>query len=225
MMNELGDPALQDMLVRLHAQSNEQDEALAKYFEARKGSIDWGRLDDEAHRYLADKLVALDADKSLFCHRLCLALRARRVIEVGTSHGVSTLYLAQALKRIEAVDGKRGVVIATEYEAPKARAARANFSAAGLTGYIDLREGDLRETLLQIEGPVDFVLMDIWEMAREAIELIAPHLRRGAVIITDNTAAFPENYTEYFAYVRDPANAFSTQTLPFAGGLELTVKL
>ena len=49
-------------------------------------------------------------------------------------------------------------------------------------------------------------------MAREAIELIAPHFLKTIQIM-------------YVEYVRDPANAFSTQTLPFPGGLELTVKL
>jgi predicted O-methyltransferase YrrM len=222
---DLGDPALERLLARLHAESRAQEEAVAAYLESRKAEIHWGQLDEPARRYLADKLVALDPDKSLFCHRLCLALRARRVVEVGTSHGVSTLYLAQAMKRLESAEGTHGVVLGTEYEADKARAARANFKAAGLADYIDLREGDLRQTLKHLEGPVDFVLMDIWEMARAAIELIAPHLRAGAVIITDNTGAFPENYTEYFEFVLDPVNAFSTQTLPFSGGLEFTVKL
>ena len=67
--------------------------------------------------------------------------------------------------------------------------------------------------------------MDIWsEMARPAIELVAPHMRRGAVVIADNTAQFRDTYTDYFAYVNDPANRFITQTLPFEGGLELTVR-
>jgi predicted O-methyltransferase YrrM len=224
-MSELGDPALERLLRQLHAQSQAQEAGLTQYFDSRKEAIHWGRLDEDARRYLAEKMVALDADKSLFCHRLCLALRPHRVVEVGTSHGVSTIYLAQALKRIEASGGQRGVVIATEYEAAKARAARANFKTAGLADYIDLREGDLRETLKDIDGHVDLVLMDIWEMARPAIELLTPHLQAGAIIITDNTAAFPENYIEYFEFVNDPANAFSTQTLPFPGGLEFTVKL
>lgn len=224
-MSELADPKLEELLARLHAQSSAQDGAINNYFERRADSLHWGRLDAEAHRFLADKLVALERDKALFCHRLCLALRAHRIIEVGTSHGVSTLYLAQALRRLEARDHSRGIVIATEYEPTKAAEARHNFAVAGLADYIDMREGDLRQTLARIEGSVDFVLMDIWEMARAAIELIAPQLRPGAVVVADNTAAFPEAYHEYFAFVNDPERGFTTQTLPFAGGLELTVKL
>ena len=107
----------------------------------------------------------------------------------------------------------------------KAKAARANFAAAGLADQIDLREGDLRETLKRLEGPIDFVLMDIWtEMVRPAMELIAPHLRPGAVVVADNTEQFRDNYRPFFDFVADPANRLKSLTLPFAGGLEFCVR-
>jgi predicted O-methyltransferase YrrM len=152
---------------------------------------------------------------------MCRALGARRVVEIGTSHGVSTLYLAAAVRA-----NGGGTVIGTEYESAKASTARANFAEAGLSDIIDLREGDLRETLKSLTGPIDFVLMDIWtEMARPAIELVGPHLRPGAVVCADNTGGFEAPYRHYFEYVRDPKNRMATQTLPFDGGFELTVKL
>lgn len=220
----LGNPRVEALLTRLHAQSEGQDPELGQYFmgRAKAGDLDWRKLDDAANRFLADKLVALEPAKALFCHRLCLALRAKRVVEAGTSHGVSTLYLASAVAQVD----PKGVVIATEYEPAKAAAARANFEAAGLSANIDLREGDLRETLAVIDGPVDFALIDIWtEMARPALERIAPRLRPGAIVIADNTSQFPEAYEDYFAFIADPKNGLVTQTLPFPGGLEMTVKL
>ena len=91
---------------------------------------------------------------------------------------------------------------------------------------IELREGDLRETLADIDGPVDFMLIDIWTpMARPALELVAPRLREGAVVICDNTAQFPESYRDYFDFVNDRANGLRTMTLPFEGGLEFTVRV
>jgi hypothetical protein len=105
-------------------------------------------------------------------------------------------------------------------------AARAHFAEAGLEALVDLREGDLRETLKEIEAPVDFVLMDVWtEMVRPALELVAPRLRAGAVVVCDNTRQFREAYRDYFDFVNDPARGFKTATLPFEGGLEFTVKL
>lgn len=227
-MTSLGNPQVDALLARLHGTSADQDPDLMTYFTARAkaGDFDWENFDDDAKTFLADKLVALDRDKALFCHRLCLSLRARRVVEAGTSHGVSTIYLAEAVRQVAAADGGTGVVIGTEYEPAKAEAARRNWDEAGIAGFIDLREGDLRETLSTIEGPVDFALIDIWTaMARPALERIAPHLRPGAIVVADNTAQFRESYADYFGFIADPANRLVTQTLPFAGGLELTVKV
>ena len=117
-------------------------------------------------------------------------------------------------------------MIATEYEPAKAAAARTTFAEAGLADLIDLREGDLRETLKVLEGPVDFVLVDIWvEMARPALELIAPHLRQGAIVAADNTTQVRHAYRHFFEFVDDPKNGLKTMTLPFEGGLEFIVKV
>src|SRR5262249_56001306 len=112
-------------------------------------------------------------------------------------------------------DGGRGVVIGTEYEPDKARAARANWKEAGLEEWIELREGDLRETLRGLAGPIDFVLMDIWvEMARPALERLLPALRGGAIVVADNTAQFRESYEDYFVLVNDPKSGLPPITLP-----------
>jgi predicted O-methyltransferase YrrM len=221
-MGVLADPALQALVDRLHAQSTAQEPETSAWFSerAKRGELSWDGLDEKAHRYMADKLVALEPPKAEFCHLLCRAIGARRVVEVGTSFGVSTLYLAAAIREIGG-----GVVIGTEHEPTKAAAARANFAHAGFTDLIDLREGDLRETLKVIEGPVDFVLMDIWtEMARPAIELIAPHLHSGSVVVVDNTTRVRHSYARFFEFVGDAANGLRTMTLPFDGGMEMMVR-
>ncbi len=223
-----GDPELSAFVESLHARSEGQEEATRAYFARRaaEGTLSWEGMDEATHRFFSDKLVALDRDKAEFCYLTCRALRARRVVEVGTSFGVSTLYLAAAVRDNIAADGGAGLVIGTEHEPQKAAAARANFAAAGLQDLIELREGDLRQTLNVLDGPIDFVLLDIWvEMARPAVERIAPHLRPGAVVLADNTIAAARSYGDYFAYLNDPANRFSTQTLPFEGGLEFSVRL
>lgn len=222
MASVIGDAKLQALLARLEAQSQAQVAETQAYFRRRgeAGELSWEGLDAQSHAFMADKLVALEPPKAEFCYLTCRALGARRVVEVGTSHGVSTLYLAAAVKA-----NGGGVVIGTEHEPGKAKIARANCAEAGLADVIELREGDLRETLKSLEGPIDFVLVDIWvEMARPALELIAPHLRSGAVVCADNTGGrFP--YEAYFAFINHPANGFRTMTVPFEGGFEFTVKL
>ncbi|MBF6352168.1 MULTISPECIES: O-methyltransferase [Nocardia] len=224
----LQNPALDRLVAELQERSTAQVAGIGTYFADRADQgnrADLGKLDTAATAFLADKLVALEHDKALLCHQLCLALRARRIVEVGTSYGVSTLYLAQAVRLIAEAGGGTGVVIGTECEPGKIAAAQDNFRKAGLADYIDLREGDVRKTLVNLAAPVDLALIDIWPaVARPALELIAPKLRPGGIILIDNTENRPESYRATFEFIDDPANGLLTQTLPFRGGLELVVK-
>jgi predicted O-methyltransferase YrrM len=218
------DPELERLLATLHAKSDAQVEELRR-FDAQRAQGGHGSDEQAIKTFRSDKLVALDRGKAEFCYQLCRANDARRVVEVGTSYGVSTLYLAAAVRDNVRAGGGHGVVIGTEYEPAKASAARAHFEQAGLDPFIDLREGDLRETLKQIDGPVDFMLVDIWiAMARPALQLVAPHLKPGAIVICDNTERHRAEYADYFAFLNDPANGFLTMTLPFDGGLEFSVR-
>jgi predicted O-methyltransferase YrrM len=222
-MSVIQDPKLDSLLARLHARSDAQVAAL-RDLEARRMQAP-PPTNQELKQLLSDKLVALDRDKAEFCYQLCRAIRAHRIVEIGTSYGVSTLYLAGAVRDNVRESGGDGVVVATEYEPEKAAAARANFREAGLADYIDLREGDLRQTLRALDGPIDLLLVDIWvHMARPALELVAPRLRDGAVVICDNTDRHRSDYADYFAFLNDPANGFKTMTLPFQGGLEFSVR-
>jgi predicted O-methyltransferase YrrM len=243
-MSILNDPKLEALLDALHAQSAGEGDAITTYFTRRikEGTLSWDGFDAETTGFFADKMVALEKDKAEYCYALCRAMNAKRIVECGTSFGVSTLYLAAAVRdnlasSSEAVGDRDNLassseavgdrkVIATEWESAKAKIARKNFEAAGLVQYIDLRQGDLNETLKMIDGPVDFVLLDIWtEAVMPAIRNIAPHLHSGSVIIADNTISSRRGYEAYFAYIADPKNGLRTMTLPFEGGLEFTIKL
>jgi predicted O-methyltransferase YrrM len=216
------DPELESLLAGLHARSDAQAFAM-RSFDAQRTEEAQPPSPKEARAFLRDKLVALDPDKAEFCYQLCRAGNARRIVEIGTSYGVSTLYLAAAIRDNVRAGGGNGVVIGTEYEPNKAAAARAHFEQVGLSRFVDLREGDLCQTLKEIDGPVDFMLMDIWiTMARPALELVTPHLRPGAIVITDNTRQYRSEYADYFAFL--DAQGFRTMTLPFDGGLEMSVR-
>ncbi len=220
----LNDPKLEALIERLQAKSHAQEPEATAYYQGRAdaGRTDWS-MDAEDHAFYADKLVALEEPKAEFCYGLCRAIGARRIVELGTSFGVSTMYLAASVR-----DNGGGVVIGAEHEPRKAEAARANFARAGLSHFIELREGDLRETLKTLEGPIDFVLSDIWTpMVLPGLELIFPHLRVGSVICADNTAGprARAGYADFFAFIANPANGLRTMTLPFDGGFEMTVKV
>jgi predicted O-methyltransferase YrrM len=221
----LNDPKLEILLDHLHAKSNKQVQEVNSYFAKRRqeGNLDLQKpYDDDLHLFLSDKMVALDRDKGEFCYQLCRSIGATRVVEAGTSFGVSTMYLAAAVRDNQV---KKGIVIGTENEPAKVKIAHQNFKEASLNDYIDLREGDLRQTLKKVGGPVDFMLIDIWEVALPALELISSVLRPGAIVVCDNTTIAADAYQGYFEFVNDPKNRFSTMTVPFRGGFELTVRI
>jgi predicted O-methyltransferase YrrM len=148
----IGDATLERLLTALHARSQQQEAAMRDYYvqwveqaSPPSGVETTTFLSDKlVAPFLSDKLVALDREKAEFCYQLCRANGARRIVEAGTSFGVSTLYLAAAVRdnTQAASGGADGVVIATEREPNKVRAAKAHFQAAGLSGFIDLRDGD-----------------------------------------------------------------------------------
>jgi hypothetical protein len=110
-----------------------------------------------------DKFVALDPDKCALVYLLLRSTGARFVVEAGTSFGVSTIYLALAVGQNASLQNSAGKVIATENEPTKASRARDHWKAAGseVETWIELREGDLRETLrTDLPEQVDFLLLD-----------------------------------------------------------------
>lgn len=227
-MNSLLDqPQVASVLAELHALSDRQARSSMRPLSIRRRLRGWLGLamnwDCPAiRRRLADQLVALDPDKARACYLLCRAIGARTVVEVGTSFGVSTIYLAAAVRE----NGSGGVVIGTEWEAAKVAAARHNLDRAGLSAVVDVREGDIRDTLANIGGEIDFVLMDIWApLARPALDLLEPKLRPGAMVACDNVERFRHDYRVYLDRVRDPNGGFVSTTLPYDGGFELSVWL
>ncbi|KAJ4131760.1 hypothetical protein NW768_005957 [Fusarium equiseti] len=172
-----------------------------------------------------DKFVALDPDKCAFVYLLLRSMKARFVVEAGTSFGLSTIYLALAVA--QNCDSQPGKVIATENEPTKAGRAREYWSQAGddVEKFIELREGDLRETLkTDLPEEVDFLLLDIWTpLALPTLKLVKPRMKSGATVVVDNTEAAKSGYKDLMAYLNDSASGFKLSTIPYSGGLLMAV--
>ncbi len=221
-MNSLIDNvALRALLDRLHAQSQAQESAIEAYY--RAGAERPTGFEDEAspgRSFWRDKFVALDRHKAELVYTLGRATGARRVVEAGTSFGVSTLYLAAMVH-----DNGGGLVITCDREPTKLAVAQQHFEQARLNEQIEVRLGDIRQTLAHLDEAVDLLLLDIWApIAGDVVALVGPHLGLGGIVIADNTTARRSLYTSLFAYLDDPAHGFTTMTLPYTGGLELAVK-
>ena len=117
-------------------------------------------------------------------HLLARALGARRILELGTLGGYSTIWLARALP-------PGGRMITLEANPSYAEVARANLARAGLSGVVELRTGPALETLPQLaeegSGPFDFLFLDADKARNDDYLTWAIALsRRGSVIVADN---------------------------------------
>jgi predicted O-methyltransferase YrrM len=224
----LCDQRAETVLARLREHASRQSGEMQRYYDEKRrtgaGPTDPRSASDM--NFVRDKFVALDPEKCELCYLLCRALGARRVVEFGTSFGVSTIYLAAAVRDTLRDFGGQGTVIGTEIEPIKATAARENISEAGLADFVEIRVGDATETLQDAGGPVDFLLLDSWiPLIRPVIAVMTPQLRPGSMILCDNVELFEAEYAEYTSFIRDPSNGFRSVLLSHQGGLELSVKL
>jgi predicted O-methyltransferase YrrM len=174
--------------------------------------------DRNPHRY-ADYAFSIFPEQGDLIYLLCRAIGATRVAEFATSAGMSTLYFAAAVR-----DNGGGTVIGSELVPQKIAAARRNLAAAGLSEFVDLREGDARKTLHDLGGPIDFLLIDGWpggepSLARQVMEIVAPQIRTGGLVMNDNGEA------DYLDFVRDPSNGFRSMSLPLKERTELSLKV
>ncbi|EJD37925.1 hypothetical protein AURDEDRAFT_146929 [Auricularia subglabra TFB-10046 SS5] len=176
----------------LRARSIEQEAAISKETYADRSDL-W-RLALAA--LMRDEFIALDKDKCEFVYTLQRATSARDVVEGG----VGMIYLALGV-------GQGGKVIATENDRSKAEQARVHWRRAGeqVEKVIELREGDLLQTLKTDVPQIDFLLLD----SRSS----------------DDTVSHAKRCAPFLAVVIAPDGPFRSLVLPYSSGLELSAYL
>jgi len=219
MPNSLNSSPVKELLNRLHAAA-EQQEALMSADLEREAQKRNAKVDSDLADLLAEAYIPVPAEVGRMIYILARSTNSRTLVEFGTSYGISTIYLAAAVR-----DTGGGRVITTEMNTAKARQAAKNFEEAGLLSFIDLREGDARETLRNIDGPIDFVLLDGWKnLYLPVLQVIESKLRPGALIVADDLEVFPEAHRPYLDYVRSPKNGYASIEIPLGDRVEISVR-
>jgi predicted O-methyltransferase YrrM len=159
--------------------------------------------------------LAVSRETGTLLYMLARSSCAKTIVEFGTSFGVSTIYLASALR-----DSGGGHLITSEFEPSKIARARQNLTDAGLIDLVEIREGDALQTLKDdLPESIDLILLDGAKgIYLEVLSLLESRLIPGSLIVADNTNYCPD----YEAHVREPANGYLS--VPFAEDVELSMR-
>jgi predicted O-methyltransferase YrrM len=134
-----------------------------------------------------DLLLSVGREAGILLYLLATGARAKRILELGTSYGYSTVWLGAAARTTG------GKVQSLELKEFKIEYARQALTRAGLSTRVEFHAGDCLETLQALPGPFDFVLLDVWkDLYLPCFELVHPKLAPGGVICADNML-IPEN--------------------------------
>jgi predicted O-methyltransferase YrrM len=178
-------------------------------------------MGDEMFAHRDEFLLPVGPEVGWFLHCLILARRPARILELGTSYGYSTLFLADAAREVGAD------LITMDLADYKQAEARANIERAGLSDVVDFRLGDAVALIHADPGPFDLVLLDIWkDLYVPCLEAFYPKLSDEGIVAADNMIEpemAREDVRKYRAAIRALPN-MQTALLPIGSGIELSVK-
>lgn len=198
MATTLQDLRVADVLARMYTESREQ---LSK-LRSQRPDMSSSRSVQERADTMSEFYIPVTPEAGRLLYSLVRATRPATIVEFGMSFGISALHLASALR-----DNGTGRLITTEISTTKIAAAKKTFADTGLDDLITVLDGDALSTLADLDGPVNFVLLDGWkELYLPVLKLLEPRLPSGTLVVADNTEM--ADAKPYLDYVRSSENGF-----------------
>ena len=183
--------------------------------EKRWHELEWNNFVIERDQFL----LAVGPATGQLMNLLIKEAESKVILEIGTSYGYSTLWLAEAARETQ------GRVITLELHAEKQQYARERMKRAGLADVVDFRLGDATQSLANLDTNVDFVLLDLWkDLYVPCFKLFHPKLNPGAIVVADNML-FPETSRPHAAAYRQHVRSqtdMRSMLLPVGSGLEVS---
>ena len=164
-MDSLSSGLVAEVLQRLHQEAEAADAPLMQTFESEATNLEQAMsqvveaetkdLTGLYHGY-ADNFLSVSPQFGRFLYMCARSCKAKRIVEFGSSMGISAIYMAAALR-----DMGGGVLIGTELNPARPSGRRRTSTAAGLADLVEFRVGDARETLKAgVGGDIDMVMLD-----------------------------------------------------------------
>lgn len=203
----ISSPEITALLDKLYADAAEKDPVAAR------AARDAGASGADFYRAMLRAYLPVARDFGNILYMLVRSSRAETVVEFGTSLGISTIFLAAALR-----DNGRGKLITTEFHPEKVEQARSNLREAGLEEWVEFRTGDALQTLAGHAGEIDMIFLDGPKgLYADVLTLLEPSLRSGGIVTSDNTDH--EGMEDFLARLRDRSGSYlSSGVLTLQGG-------
>ena len=179
----------------------------------------FGNANDSATNERSRKMLNITRDTGEFLAVLIRATGARRIMEIGTSNGYSTLWLANAAQEIGSS------VTTVEFSDYKIALAKKNFARSGLASFITLIHDNAGRVLERsVDSSFDFIFLD---SERPEYPGWWPDLRRvlrpGGLLVVDNATSHPQEMAPFMALVQADSS-FTTSLVPIGNGEFMAVK-
>jgi predicted O-methyltransferase YrrM len=174
--------------------------------------------DRESGVPFGERSLAVGPDSGRLLFALVAPNAGCEILEIGGSHGYSTVWLAAAARILG------GRVVTLEEDPGKIEVWRRNIAEAGLEEWAELVEGDAKQTLPELEDGFDIVFLDAWKDDYELLfELAREKLDPGGVVVADNVTT--SSTVQAYAAARQADPTLVSVTVPIGHGLELTTVL
>lgn len=170
-----------------------------------------GEENDAATTDRAHKLLNITRDTGELLAVLIKANKAQRVLEVGTSNGYSTLWIADALPA-------DGTVTTIEKLPHKIAMASDNFALSGLADKIEQIDGDARDYLMNNREPFDLVFLDAERTAYMAFaDAVVDAIKPGGLLVCDNALSHVDEVRPFITFIEN-SGKFTSATLTVGKG-------
>lgn len=177
-----------------------------------------GREHDARQTEHSKKMLNLEPDTARLVHILARSGGAKRILEIGTSNGYSTIWLASVV----AENGGRVTTI--DVSADKQTMARENLQRAGLLDFVELVLGKAGTIVKELAGPFDVVFIDADRTgAAENLKALMPKLAPAVLLLADNVHSHPEEIAGYLAAVKK-LEEFEHVVVPIGKGLSVAYR-
>lgn len=177
-----------------------------------------GQANDANEDDRAKKMLNLEPVTARFTSMLIQLGKRRSILEIGTSNGYSTIWLAAAAQ------AHGGTVVSVDRDPAKHLLADENLRRAGLRHVVTLNHGDATHIVAELPGPFDCVFFDADRRSAPAqLSALLPKLSPDALLLHDNALSHPDEIAAYLAMVERLPD-FDHVIVPVGKGLSVAYR-